>query len=291
MDLRHTPSVEALCRTLLQTLPRLDFVVHNACQTVRRPAGFYRHLWARERTALELLPAAERAALRACAGVADPVQLSQVELLPEEERAEALFPAGAYDCDQQQVDLRAVNSWRLELADVSSTEVIETHLCNAVAPFVINGMLKPLMRGGAGDRHIVNVSAMEGQFYRLFKARLLGVHAFCFNSLSSRVSSMLFLCRDLRACVYVCVRLRSLRCKDGVLFLEIERGRVVLSFFFFRLLSFRLLLTSPIVSGVWLCSCLTCCSRRAAVSGSSLVFAGNSTAQIRTPTWPRPVST
>jgi NAD(P)-dependent dehydrogenase (short-subunit alcohol dehydrogenase family) len=171
VDLRHTPSVEALCHRLLQTLPQLDFIVHNACQTVRRPAGYYRHLWKRERMAIELLPAAEQAALQACAGVADPVLLSQVELLPEEGRNDELFPAESYDCDQQQVDLRAVNSWKLELADVSSTEVIETHLCNAVAPFVINGMLKPLLtRNNAGrDRHIVNVSAMEGQFYRAFK--------------------------------------------------------------------------------------------------------------------------
>jgi len=28
---------------------------------------------------------------------------------------------------------------------VSSTEVIETHLCNSIAPFVINGRLKPLL--------------------------------------------------------------------------------------------------------------------------------------------------
>ncbi|HTA95386.1 MAG TPA: SDR family NAD(P)-dependent oxidoreductase, partial [Verrucomicrobiae bacterium] len=37
LDLRHTPSVEALCRRLVATLPRLDFIINNACQTVRRP--------------------------------------------------------------------------------------------------------------------------------------------------------------------------------------------------------------------------------------------------------------
>src|SRR3989442_1312425 len=37
LDLRHTPSVEAFCRELLDTRARLDFIVNNACQTVRRP--------------------------------------------------------------------------------------------------------------------------------------------------------------------------------------------------------------------------------------------------------------
>ncbi|NEL27810.1 MAG: SDR family oxidoreductase, partial [Xanthomonas perforans] len=39
-----------------------------------------------------------------------------------------------------------------------------------IAPFIINARLKPLMlRTPERDKHIVNVSAMEGQFYRNFK--------------------------------------------------------------------------------------------------------------------------
>ncbi len=44
LDLRHTPSVEELCRHLRATRDRLDFVVNNACQTVRRPPDFYAHM-------------------------------------------------------------------------------------------------------------------------------------------------------------------------------------------------------------------------------------------------------
>ena len=44
LDLRHTPSVEAFCRHLLATQPRLDFIINNACQTVRRPPEFYAHM-------------------------------------------------------------------------------------------------------------------------------------------------------------------------------------------------------------------------------------------------------
>jgi hypothetical protein len=44
LDLRHTPSVEGFCKHLSETRDRLDFIVNNACQTVRRPADFYRHM-------------------------------------------------------------------------------------------------------------------------------------------------------------------------------------------------------------------------------------------------------
>ncbi|MEM8679023.1 MAG: SDR family NAD(P)-dependent oxidoreductase, partial [Planctomycetota bacterium] len=44
LDMRHVPSVEAFAEHLAATLPRLDFVLNNACQTVRKPPGFYAHL-------------------------------------------------------------------------------------------------------------------------------------------------------------------------------------------------------------------------------------------------------
>ena len=44
LDLRHTPSVEAFCAHLSATHGHLDYIVNNACQTVRRPPEFYRHM-------------------------------------------------------------------------------------------------------------------------------------------------------------------------------------------------------------------------------------------------------
>ena len=49
-------------------------------------------------------------------------------------------------------------------------ELLEVQLVNAIAPFVLNARLKEVMlRERTFDKHIVNVSAMEGQFYRRFK--------------------------------------------------------------------------------------------------------------------------
>ena len=99
-------------------------------------------------------------------------ELSQVRLLPEEylEAQRDSVPAGRLDQDLQQVDLRGRNSWRLLLDEVSAVELLEVQLVNAVAPFILNARLKPLMlRTPERDKHIVNVSAVEGQFYRNFK--------------------------------------------------------------------------------------------------------------------------
>lgn len=199
LDLRHTPSVEAFCHQLLTTRERLDFIVNNACQTVRRPPDFYAHMMEHETAALKDMPAGVRrllgtyegvrryhmlpeangtalapiagSAVSPIAGMTHSAELSQVRLLEEELAAQKeLFPEGRLDQDLQQVDLRGRNSWRLMLAEVSSVELLEVQLVNAVAPFIINARLKPLLLRTPGrDKHIVNVSAVEGQFYRNFK--------------------------------------------------------------------------------------------------------------------------
>ena len=194
LDLRHTPSVEAFARHLEATEARLDFVIHNACQTVRRPSGFYRHLMDAELAPMGTLPSATRSlladydALRDSAtrklgtgsgsaenelavGLYAAPALSQVALTDaDREAGPLLFPSGMLDADLQQIDLRGINSWRLPLDQVGTVELLEVQLVNAIAPFVLNAKLKPLMlRERTFDKHIVNVSAMEGQFYRRYK--------------------------------------------------------------------------------------------------------------------------
>ncbi len=198
LDLRHTPSVEAFCHELVATRERLDFIINNACQTVRRPPEFYAHMMEGETAAAHdvpehqrkllgsyeglrryaMLPEAGDASLATTgrtaddiAGIARAAEMSQVPLLAEEfETRQHLFPQGRLDQDLQQVDLRERNSWRLLMAEVPSVELLEVQLVNAIAPFIINARLKTLMlRTTDRDKHIVNVSAVEGQFYRKFK--------------------------------------------------------------------------------------------------------------------------
>ena len=175
LDLRHTPSVEAFCRHMLTTSDRLDFIVNNACQTVRRPPEYYAHMMEGE-ASLRALPEVTGRLVGeyggpGVPGLAPAPALSQVPLLVEElVSQEELFPAGRLDHDLQQVDLRDRNSWRLMLEEVSTVEMLEVQLVNAIAPFLLNARLKPLMlRTPDRDKHVVNVSAVEGQFYRRFK--------------------------------------------------------------------------------------------------------------------------
>jgi len=195
LDLRHAPSVEVFADHLSATLGRLDILINNAAQTVRRPPGFYSHLLAREQQPLRALPEKLRPLLAGHAAVIDAVRqgarsdaalvpswdnadsalgihasalLSQIpySLEPEQDLAR-YFPEGRLDADLQQVDLREVNSWRLRLGEVSTSEMLEVHLINAVAPFVLCGKLRGLMnRDPSEPRHVVNVSAMEGIFSR-----------------------------------------------------------------------------------------------------------------------------
>ena len=100
LDLRYTPDVEdVLRRTCCRRADRLDFIINNACQTVRRPPEFYAHMLEGEHVLQALRqPRARRHRCRPC-------------------RADAhLFPDGVLDQDLQQVDLRDRNSWRLQTA-------------------------------------------------------------------------------------------------------------------------------------------------------------------------------
>ena len=251
VDLRDTRGLEAFCAMLNETLPRLDIIVNNACQTVRRPVSYYAHLLPAERKLDALLSAVaarnkntdgssdeasfavppalaghakrvsrERArvarsgkassssidasvgadevgfpadetdvgpsgtsgspsSLRAKGKIASddeeffptPAQLSQLKLVAEDDVS---LPAlGAMDVNGQQIDLRRNNSWRLKLDEVQLPELAEVMAINAMAPFVLNARLAPLLARSAAlecnDKRaafIVNVSAMEGKFYR-----------------------------------------------------------------------------------------------------------------------------
>jgi NAD(P)-dependent dehydrogenase (short-subunit alcohol dehydrogenase family) len=198
IDLRHTPSVDLFARFLLERLPRLDYILNNACQTVRRPAGFFAHLLARETLDPATLSEAARSILAShetlrrtlgdrqapgdnalvtssapahADGILHSATLSQRRYLDEDfHDAATLFPADRYDEDRQQLDLREINSWRLRLHEVATAELLEVQLVNSIAPYTLNARLKPLLVRTAGShKHIVNVSAMEGQFYRTTK--------------------------------------------------------------------------------------------------------------------------
>ncbi|KAG5474333.1 hypothetical protein LSCM1_03113 [Leishmania martiniquensis] len=77
-----------------------------------------------------------------------------------------------YDTQAEESDHREKNSWVMNLAEIQGGEAAEVMAINALSPFILNGRLKRCLMNREGDavpnepRFIINVSAMEGQFYR-----------------------------------------------------------------------------------------------------------------------------
>jgi NAD(P)-dependent dehydrogenase (short-subunit alcohol dehydrogenase family) len=205
LDLRHTPSVEIFASYIEHKFDRLDILINNAAQTVRRPPGFYAHLMENEllnfhdiamlspgaqillknhhdfKVELNQLTHGDISTEKALPvtwhgegpgiGIRASAELSQIPYSYDNSLvAEVVFPVGKLDADLQQVDLRKSNSWRLRLGEIQTPEMLEVQLVNAVAPFVLCNRLVGMMRRDyTGKKHIVNVTAMEGKFYRFKK--------------------------------------------------------------------------------------------------------------------------
>jgi NAD(P)-dependent dehydrogenase (short-subunit alcohol dehydrogenase family) len=245
LDLRDVTGLEAFTRFLkMRYATGIDILINNACQTVRRPRGYYVPMVENEQLLWEKADEVHKAMLGGCSefekvrrrlvmdqnhagGVApqlqsdgtarkgllpmttngiDPSQssasasstmvaasstdnssaeqvpfetsglshsaaMSQMVILPEDVGvSDSVLPPGLSDVNGQQLDLRTSNSWLLKMEEVSTPEIMECMYINAIAPFVLNSRLKPLMTtpgdDSRPDRYIINVSAMEGKFYR-----------------------------------------------------------------------------------------------------------------------------
>ncbi|HEX8465260.1 MAG TPA: SDR family NAD(P)-dependent oxidoreductase [Abditibacterium sp.] len=141
LDLRFLGEIERFCAHLDAELPHLDILINNAAQTIARPPQFYAHLLQNE------------PALMAKSGAI--------------ERLDALFPPNQFDGDGQQLDLRAANSWTAHLGEIEALEAAQCYVVTALAPFVLTGQLRPLLkRSSFARRFVVQASAMEGNFSR-----------------------------------------------------------------------------------------------------------------------------
>ncbi|MCB9652536.1 MAG: SDR family oxidoreductase [Deltaproteobacteria bacterium] len=173
-DLRNVLGIPSLIKAVGECLGQIDVVINNAAITIHRPPEYYRELLEQER-----LPGADPNQLGLPGLVrawdAWPYELAafvERTLAPFDPNAkpEALFPRGQTDDEGLPLDLRKLNSWRCELPDISTGELLETHLVNAVAPFIVIREALPLLRKSSSSvRQIINVSAMEGSFSKAYK--------------------------------------------------------------------------------------------------------------------------
>ena len=250
LDLRDVTGLEAFTRYLKVTYSNgIDILINNACQTVRRPAGYYLPLVEKESDLWSKGDESHRNILAGCTeferirrklvvehgstvqndceikllptrsnllmlkphpqskqemqyetstnelaskinpssssnsrggskvpfdstGISHSAAMSQMQICPEDVGIDKeVLPSGLSDINGHQVDLRNTNSWLLKMGEISTPEIMECMFVNAIAPFVLNSRLKPLLEAPVDDperpdRFIINVSAMEGKFYR-----------------------------------------------------------------------------------------------------------------------------
>ncbi|QSQ21013.1 SDR family NAD(P)-dependent oxidoreductase [Pyxidicoccus parkwayensis] len=190
LDLRFPQRVLAFTEHLCATEPHLDILINNAAQTVRLSPEQSAALLAQEHALARALEAPARALVHALPGLAAPDVLPAGGGEAHALRASSasatvmrvLGVSGALATSAigfealsselpRALDLPPAreedNAWVKRLDEVSPVEVLEAQLVNAIAPFLLNGQLKPLLlRSPFPDRYIVNVSAVEGQFER-----------------------------------------------------------------------------------------------------------------------------
>ena len=183
-DFRDVTSVQYFAEYLISKYQSIDILVNNAAQTLRRPPIFYRHLVEKEfsfdngflenelsdnNTRLISPNVLNHTMVSKIEYNSDEVaMLSQIPLLPEDDIEYCdEFPKGKYDKDGQQEDRRESNSWMMRLADINLIEFLEVMHINMVAPFILSSRLRTLMMKDSSKlpSFIINVSAMEGNFY------------------------------------------------------------------------------------------------------------------------------
>jgi len=182
IDLRDPTQVVALTDEVAADGP-LDIIVNNACQTVRRLPGAYKHLIDGEAAPLpspgyyghrelpemltfdrisEAHPAALAGALAAPQGAHhegespeahaaalaahNAASLTQLALTAGNASLEAHLAGTAIDAGGLIPDIQTNNSWTQVLDEVNPLELLEVQFCNSIAPFLINSRLRPAMR-------------------------------------------------------------------------------------------------------------------------------------------------
>ncbi len=180
LDLRDPAQVVALADAVAAE-GRLDVLINNAAQTVRRSAAAYAPLVEAERApppagALpEVMSFTRSKASHELSAPGEhwtptPQALTAMALVAGSASPARAALGTAIDAGGLVPDLQETNSWIQSVDDVDPVELLEVQLCNVTAPFVLISRLRAALAASPARRtYIVNVSAMEGQFARGYK--------------------------------------------------------------------------------------------------------------------------
>ena len=175
LDLRDLSSLQQFARYLYKNYEKIDILINNAAQTLRRNPKFYENVLNIETNFSEInnsdaetIIVLTKLSVNSCQNLA--ASSSQIQLLPSDFFPNSDdFPVNILDKDGQQVDLTKKSSWKLEIDEVHPFEFVETQIINSWSPFFLCSMLKNLFlrktnfetTERAQGKFIVNVSSMK----------------------------------------------------------------------------------------------------------------------------------
>lgn len=182
LDLRYQKDIDEFYNYVNSNFNKVDILIHNAAQTIRRPKEFYQYLISNELTQFKQIEDIKSANLT---DLTDSTNPTQTELILPTEIDTHLskvfgplatddknnFPVGLFDKNGEQVDLRNQNTWIKKLGEIDMTELTELLTINTLAPFHMNQLFKNLLANANDGAYIVNVSSMEGIFNMRFKSK------------------------------------------------------------------------------------------------------------------------
>ena len=163
-------NIKKFVQYIFDNFPRIDYLINNAAQTIKRPIEFFNHL-------IKKIPVITESDL----GTESPLDKilvhrdndelllleSNKNMLMEYDQHEIqeIFPLDEFDIYGQQIDLRTNNSWMLEADCVNISELAEVYIINSIGPYMLSTMLKPVMsKSNNNYSWIINVTSMEGVF-------------------------------------------------------------------------------------------------------------------------------
>lgn len=185
LELGSFQSINQFVTKIKKNYTKIDLLINNAAQTLRRSDEFYTREQQIEQVPTKLLQCEQ------VVGTLGDDDTSKPRYLPCSQPIKELLIEGgnstketlllshgpspsqvARDEYGQPVDGLPKNSWVMTVKDIPIQECIEVHLVNAIAPFVLIQQLLPVMdcKSTSDYSHIINVTSMEGSFSKVYKS-------------------------------------------------------------------------------------------------------------------------
>lgn len=197
VNFRYFDQVSNFIIHIKDNYSKLDYLIHNAAQTLRRPYEFYEHIinaiqvvddnsnikkvfgefekdFQLEEHKMDQIEYQNIKQTNSKTSGRFTSKLNDTSLVIADinnkittKDKQRYFPANQLDEHSQQKDMRDINTWVLDLHQVNPIETFEVHMINAIVPSFISGRLKDMLKKSENDYSwIINVSSMEGSFSR-----------------------------------------------------------------------------------------------------------------------------